>query len=172
MKDFYLSLQLPRPAPGPRVTEIDGSGAPPEQLFPCLNPQAHEALLLSGGDHPLSRHSFIGLDPFLVVSAYGKRVHLDSLPDGKRQTLFEDPFNLLRSLLTTCRQEPRADLPPFWSGGVGYLSYEMGRHLELLPSTTVDDLGLPECYFVFYRSILYYDHERSVYALFSLEFPD
>mgnify|MGYP001110652151 CR=1 FL=1 len=171
MKDSLLSLQLPKPAPGPRVTEIDGPGALPEQLFPCLNPQAHEALLLSGGDHPLSRHSFIGLDPFLVVRAYAKRVHLDSLPEGKRRTLFADPFDLLRSLLTTYRQEPRADLPPFWSGGVGYLSYEMGRHLERLPSTTVDDLGLPECYLVFYRSILSYDHERSVYALFTLEFP-
>ncbi len=47
----------------------------------------------------------------------------------------------------------------------------MGRHLERLPSTTVDDLGLPECYFVFYRSILSYDHERSAYTLFTLEFP-
>jgi len=171
LSDSLLSLQLPGPAQEPGVTEIDGSGALPEQLFPRLNPRAHEALLLSGGDHPLSRHSFIGLDPFLVVRAYGKRVHLDSLPEGKHQTLFTDPFDLLRSLLTTYRQEPRPGLPPFWSGGVGYLSYEMGRHLERLPSTTVDDLGLPECYFVFYRSILSYDHEQSVYTLFTLEFP-
>ena len=136
MKDSFLSLQLPRPATGPRVTEIDGPGAPPEQLFPCLDPQAHEALLLSGGDHPLSRHSFIGLDPFLVVSAYAKRIHLDSLPEGKRRTLFADPFDLLRGLLTACRKEPQPGLPPFWSGGIGYLSYEMGRHLERLPSTS------------------------------------
>jgi para-aminobenzoate synthetase component 1 len=151
---------------------MDGAGTPPERLFPRLGPQPHEALLLSGGEHPLSRHSFVGLDPFLVLRAYGKRVHLESLPEGKRQTLFTDPFDLLRHLLTTYRQEPRPNLPPFWSGGIGYLGYEMGRHLERLPSTAVDDLGLPECYFVFYRSILAYDHARSTYALFTLTFPD
>ncbi len=164
-KDTLLSLNLPGPAAGPRITELDGSGAPPERLFPCLRPRRHEALLLSGGPHPLSRHSFMGLDPFLVVRAYGKRIHLDSLPGRGRKTLFADPFDLLHALLATCRRDAMPGLPPFWSGGIGYLSYEMGRHLERLPSTTVDDLGLPEFYFVFYRSILSYDHARSTYTL-------
>ncbi len=171
MKDSLPFPHLPRPAPGFRATDIHGSDVLPEQLFPRLHPQPHEALLVSGGDHPLSRYSFAGLDPFLVMRAYGKRVHLDSLPAGERRTLFADPFDMLRILLTIYRREPRPNLPPFLSGGIGYLSYEMGRHLERLPSTTVDDLGLPECYFVFYRSVLAYDHARAVYTLFSLEFP-
>ncbi len=171
MKDAFPSPHLAGPATDVRCTDMDGSGFPPGPLFACLNPQPHETLLLSGGDHLLSRHSFFGLDPFLVMRASGKRVHLEILPDGEGETVFSDPFDVLRSILERYRQEPRPGLPPFWSGGVGYLSYEMGRHLERLPSTTVDDLGLPECYFVFYRSILSYDHTRDLYSLFTLEFP-
>jgi hypothetical protein len=52
LKDTLLSLKLPRAAAGPRVTEMDGSGAPPERLFPSLRPRRHEALLLSGGTIP------------------------------------------------------------------------------------------------------------------------
>jgi para-aminobenzoate synthetase component 1 len=147
---------------------VEGAGITPERLFPCLDPKPHEALLLSGGSHPLSRYSFIGLDPFLVLVAYGKRVHLDRLPGEKRFTLFADPFDALRSLLGTYRQAPGPGDPPFWSGGIGYLSYELGRHIERLPSATVDDLGLPECYFVFYRSILCCDPTRRNYTLFTL----
>lgn len=161
---------MPRPLSEPSVTEFRGYGIAPERLFPCLTPKPHEALLLSGGNHPLSRYSFIGLDPFLVVVAYGKRVHLDRLPEGKRLTLFADPFEVLRSLLRTYRQASAPECPPFRSGGIGYLSYELGRHIERLPSATVDDLGLPECYFVFYRSILCFDPARSTYTLFTLPF--
>jgi len=171
LSDLLRSARLPRPTSEFRVTEVAGSSPPPELLFPCLDPQPHEALLLSGGSHPLSRYSFIGLDPFLVAVAYGKRVHLDSLPGGQRHTLFADPFDILRDLLRTYRQEPRTDLPPLWSGGMGYFSYELGRHIERLPSTTADDLGLPEFYFVLYRSILSYDPVRSGYTLFTLPFP-
>jgi len=170
LNDLLRSVQLPKPESELRVTEVEDSGTPPERLFPCLDPQPHEALLLSGGSHPLSRHSFIGLDPFLVVVAYGKRVHLERLPEGGRHTLFADPFDILRELLGAYRQEPKKDLPPFWSGGMGYFSYELGRHIERLPSTTADDLGLPEFYFVLYRSILSFDHVRSRYTLFTLPF--
>ena len=166
-----LSISWPGAVSELSITEMDFPGIPPERLFPSLDPRPHEGLLLSGGTHPLSRFSFIGLDPFLVVTADDKRVHLDNLPEGKRRTLLADPFDLLQGLLRTCRQEPKPDLPPFWSGGIGYLSYELGRHLERLPCTAEDDLGLPEFYFAFYRSVLAYDHLRSVYTLFTLKFP-
>lgn len=141
---------------------------PPEDLFPLLEPACHEALLLSGGAHPLSRYSFVGLDPFLVVSARGRRVVLEPRPTGSSRTLTADPFEILRSILDACRRPPRPDLPPFWAGGIGYMSYEMGRHLERLPAAAVDDLQLPELYYAFYRAVLSFDHLQGVYALYLL----
>jgi para-aminobenzoate synthetase component 1 len=150
---------------------MDGFGIRPEVLFPALGPGPHEALLLSGGDHPLSRHSFIGLDPFLILRARGRNVLLESLPEGRIETRLADPFDILRGILATYRLEAGPGFPPFRTGGIGYLGYEMGRHIERLPCTAVDDLGLPECYFAFYRSVLAHDSIRSAYALFTLDLP-
>lgn len=171
MNDAFDSVLLPGPARGILASETDGLGIRPERLFPAVGPGPHEALLLSGGDHPLSRHSFIGLDPFLILRARDRNVLLESLPDGGRETLLADPFDVLRGILAACRLEPASGAPAFRSGGIGYLSYEMGRHVERLPCKALDDLGLPECYFVFYRSILAHDSDRSAYALFTLDLP-
>lgn len=49
--------------------------------------------------------------------------------------------------------------PHFIGGGVGYLAYELGRQLEVLPSSAVNDLGLPTAYFNIYNFAVCYDHQ-------------
>ena len=46
----------------------------------------------------------------------------------------------LRRSVSSERRAP----PPFQGGAVGYLAYELAHHLERLPRTAVDDLGLPD----------------------------
>jgi para-aminobenzoate synthetase component 1 len=48
------------------------------------------------------------------------------------------------------------DLP--FIGGVGYFGYPLRCFIEELPSTTHDDLKLPDCYFAFYDTIVAFDH--------------
>jgi len=43
---------------------------------------------------------------------------------------------------------------------IGYFGYELKNLLERLPSTTEDDLGLPDCWFGFYNEVLTFDHQR------------
>ncbi len=43
---------------------------------------------------------------------------------------------------------------------MGYLAYELGRHIEKLPGTAVDDLGLPELCFAFYDRVLAHDYRE------------
>jgi anthranilate/para-aminobenzoate synthase component I len=38
----------------------------------------------------------------------------------------------------------------FGGGWVGYFSYELGRYIETLPGTTIDDLGMPLIRLCFY----------------------
>jgi len=147
----------------------DLNGISPEALFPLLEPEPHEALLLSGGRHPLSRYSYLGLDPFLIMTAHGRQVSLETLPDRNLKTVSADPFDILRMLLQAYKQLPCQGFPPFWSGGIGYLGYEAGRLLERLPCTTEDDLKLPDLYFAFYRSLLCYNHSQKTYSLFRLD---
>ena len=166
------SFDLPRPYPEPHVLDMGRPKTLPEHLFPLLSPKPHEAMLLSGGTHPLSSYSYVGLDPFLVLTAYGSQVFLDHPPDCRVQERMADPFQVLQDLLRYYGREPVNGMPPFWSGCIGYLSYELGRHLERLPCTVDDDLGLPELYVVFYRAVLSYAHHDQTYTLFSLDFPE
>lgn len=151
------------------------SETPPERIFAALGPDLHTNLLLSGGSHPLSRFSFIGLDPFLVLTARDRRLSIERLPEGRCREFDGDPFECLRAVLDRFRfQRPpeTPEAPPLTAGGIGYLAYELGRHLEKLSATALDDLGLPEMYFAFYRVILSHDRTTNAYTLHGLEPAD
>ncbi|MEW6441760.1 MAG: aminodeoxychorismate synthase component I [bacterium] len=173
MTDPLSTLDLPARPEGVLELDCGPSRVPPEQLFPLLAGGPHAGLLLSGGCHPLSRFSFIGLDPFLVLTSRGRQIMLELPPEGRTGKVEGDPFEILRSVLDLCRlrEAPAPGAPPFRAGGIGYLSYELGRHIERLPATTLDDLELPELYFAFYRTILCHDRESSSYKLFCLQQP-
>ena len=51
-------------------------------------------------------------------------------------------------------------LPRFQGGAVGYLAYDMVRHMERLPRTTHDDLGLPDAVFMLSDTLLVFDNLR------------
>ena len=170
MAPLQLFPDLPVPRHDVPATELGPLPHAPETLFSLLDRRPHESLLLSGGDHPLSRHSFIGLDPFLVVTSHGANASLFSLPEGTRQDLRIDPFDLLHRLLAIHPTEPTLksprEGPPFRGGGIGYLGYELGRFIERLPGSAPNDLGIPDLYFVFYRSMLSYSHRDKAYRLY------
>lgn len=155
-----------------RRLDLGDSATPPERFFPALGRNPHTNLLLSGGDHPLSRFSFIGLDPFLVLTAKGRNLSVERLPDGRRREFDGDPFECLRAVLDRFklqRLRQGSDDPPFMAGGIGYLAYELGRHLEKIPASALDDLDLPEMYFAFYRALLCHDRTTNNYTLYWLD---
>lgn len=63
---------------------------------------------------------------------------------------------------------------PFGGGAVGYLAYDLGRFIERLPCTTLDDIGLPDLYMAFYDTALVYDlnEERAWVVAADLGLPE
>jgi len=59
----------------------------------------------------------------------------------------------------------------FCGGWIGYLSYELGRYIERLPETTIDDLRMPLIRLCFYDRLIAYDHKERAFWLISLEMP-
>ncbi|MGC3976022.1 MAG: hypothetical protein QM771_16795 [Nitrospira sp.] len=54
---------------------------------------------------------------------------------------------------------PQPDgLPPFFGGAVGYLSYDLVRSFESLPTLASDDLGLPDLHMAFFDAVVAVDH--------------
>ncbi len=92
------------------------------------------------------------------------------------QTGQEEPFVQLQNALTKYRLEKNltCDLPKgmFCAGWVGYFSYELGRYIERLPETTIDDLGMPLIRLCFYDRVIAYDHLEGEFWLIALEVPN
>jgi para-aminobenzoate synthetase component 1 len=71
------------------------------------------------------------------------------------------------------RNDEGCDLPKgiFCGGWVGYFSYELGRYIEKLPETTIDDLQMPLIRLCFYDRLIAYDHIEGTFWLIALQFP-
>jgi anthranilate synthase component 1 len=98
---------------------------------------------VEGGER-LARYSFIGTEPSLVLRTGGDNP--------------VDPLLLVEREFSRFQPVPIAGLPRFDGGMVGYLSYEVARHFEKLPSPAHDHLGLPESMLMLADTLLVFDH--------------
>jgi len=98
---------------------------------------------VEGGEH-IARYSFIGTEPSLILKA--------------RDENTIDPLLLIEKEFSQFRLAPITGLPRFHGGMVGYLSYEIARYFERLPSPDLDPLGLPEFTLMLADTLLVFDH--------------
>jgi para-aminobenzoate synthetase component I len=118
----------------------------------------------------LGRYSLMGSRPFLRLSSRGDLINI--IEGDSDITVKGDPLNILGRYLETYQLVNPDDRVPCASGAAGYLSYDIGRSIERLPSTAVDDINLPECYFCFYDIMLVFDHQVNKKFLVSTGFPE
>ncbi len=138
----------------------------PFRLYLQLTGGSHDSFLLeSGGDNPqLAHYSFIGCNPYQVFSARGS-VHEIKRGQAKVQGT-GDPFTTFTELLASSGYEPMPHLPPFFGGAVGFLSYDMIRQFEQLPELAVDDLQVPDMFFLFVDLVAAIDHGAKMLHMF------
>jgi anthranilate synthase component 1 len=102
-----------------------------------------------------SRWSFVGVHcASTLTERDGQALWLgEGLP-----TTSTDPLEALREADLLIRSPHGEGLPPFTGGLVGYLSYDVVRRLERLPSTTPDVLGMPELTMLLATDLAVLDH--------------
>jgi anthranilate synthase component 1 len=132
----------------------------------------HHAFLLESveGGERWGRYSFVGLDPFLVMTSREGMVSWEGTPPPAAEAALAEgrtPLEVFRQVLESYRTPALAGLPPLHTGAVGYLGYDVVRYLERLPQTTVDEVGVPELMLMFPRSLLVFDHLRQRIAVVS-----
>lgn len=143
----------------------------PLDAFELLRDKPFSFFLDSGMDpHKLGRYSFIGSDPFLVLSTRGSESALSR--GAEKSYLSDNPFDILNHWLEVYHLDSAASPVPFVGGAVGYFSYDLGHFIERLPSRAVDDLKLPECYFGFYDLVLAFDNLQGKVYVISTGFPE
>jgi len=87
----------------------------------------------------------------------------------------KQPFGKLHGALNKYKLQATNEnnLPTgiFHCGWVGYFSYELGRYIERLPETTIDDIKMPLIWLCFYDRVICYDHIEKDFWLIALELP-
>jgi len=161
---------MPKAARYPLIEEIHPQ-LEPIQAFQLFKDNRFSFFLDSGMDPDrLGRYSFMGADPFLVVSSRGSRI--TTARGGEKTALSGNPFDVLDHFLKVYRLEADKPPVPFIGGAVGYLSYDLCHFIERLPASAVDDLQLPECYFGFYDLVLAFDNLKGKAYIISSGFPE
>lgn len=126
------------------------------ELYSIFKDDEYSFFLDSGMDHEkLGEFSFIGSNPFLVFKS--KDENIEIIRDGKVESLKGDPFKKIQEILSKYKMDYETDIP-FVGGAVGYLSYDLCHHIENLPRTAIDDVGIPDMYFGLYDGVVCIDH--------------
>jgi len=108
----------------------------------------------------IGRYSFLGCNPILIFRSRGNEVRLTR--SGKTETLrAANPLHILQGLLKGYKPVPDETLPPFVGGAVGYIGYDYVRFLEKLPELKLDELNLPDLYFMLVDSLVIFDRLTS-----------
>ena len=142
----------------------------PDKVFASLSDEPYSAFL----DSAISQsgpglYSYIAFRPNMVIRSRGR--HIDLIKSGQTIRTMGDPFEALQDALNAHRIRRPAGHQGMIGGFIGYLSYELGGHIERLPLTRKDDLRIPEMYFAFYDTIFSYNHLSAQWQVTSFS-PD
>ena len=143
----------------PVYKEIVADLLTPVSAFLKIAEHADYAFLLEsveGGEH-VGRYSFLGKDPFLILTSNGDRTTLER---AGVKTESDRPFiETLRRLMADFRSPFVPDLPRFTGGAVGYLGYGAASWFEPVLGDLGDGAdGADQAGFMLFDTVLAFDH--------------
>jgi anthranilate synthase component 1 len=109
------------------------------------------------------RYSIIGLEPDLIWRTHGKKAEINRRARADAESFTpcaEPPLTALRGLLAESRIEVPEGLPPMAAGVFGYLSYDMVRLMEELPSSLPDPIGIPDATLIRPTVVVVFDNVK------------
>ncbi len=109
----------------------------PLALFAKVRANSEHVFLFESmeGGEKWGRYSFIGFDPLLTFESAGERCRIEypGMPGLAAEEKCGNPLVMLRELMRSFSVAEPENLPRFYGGAVGYLGYDMVRHMERLP---------------------------------------
>jgi anthranilate synthase component I len=121
------------------------------------------------GGEKWGRYSFLGTSARTHLLVF--RRHVEVRQNGRRQTILHngDPLAVLRSFMAGFRPADVRQLPRFWGGMVGYLTYEMVSFFEAIPNRLPEDQ--PLAYFIIPDELLIIDNVKNTLICVAIAFP-
>src|SRR5262249_1936499 len=106
----------------------------------------------------MGRYTFLGTSPYMTIEARGGQIVLRR---GRSEEQREGKIlEILKEHLRRHRPAAIRGLPPFTSGAVGYLAYDVVRELEPVGNKARADLAFPDAQLMFFDRVLVFDHVR------------
>ncbi|WP_322922547.1 anthranilate synthase component I [Paenibacillus campi] len=150
----------------PIVKRLLGDMETPIRIFQRYAQRRHAFLLESvEGGSKWARYSFIGSDPFLLIS--GKHGNIEVDMNGEVSELSGKPIEQLKALLRRYRSPKVDGLPPFTGGAIGFFGYDLLQYYEKLPAHRIDDMNMDDIRFMFCDQIIVFDHVKQHILLVS-----
>jgi len=117
-----------------------------------------DAFLLESVEHgeKWGRYSFLGVNPRMILRSKGDEVEI--LGPGNERRCESDPLKVLKDICGRFKAASVDGVPGFFGGAIGYIGYDVVRHIERLPSKADDDLGLDDIYLIFTDTLLVFDN--------------
>lgn len=136
------------------------------------NSSSHSFLLESveGGEN-LARYSFLGANPQMIASGDSDKTQV--VENGKTKISDVSLFQFLRRHFQKKRLIFDRNNPSFTGGAIGYLGFAAAQWFE--PSLKTEKSAgqnLPDSMFMFFRTIVAFDHARQLIKIISLVFTD
>ncbi len=117
-----------------------------------------DAFLLESveGGEKWGRYSFLGTSPRLIIRNKGKVTEI--IENDKRKVREGNPVDALKDIMSGYKAAPVDGMPRFYGGAIGYMGYEIIRHIERLPDTAPKDLDLYDLFFILTDTLLVFDN--------------
>lgn len=153
----------------PLFININGDELTPVNIFYKLKGKYKFLLESALTDKGGGRYSFMGSNPYMLLSSRGENVTITKENETKEHK--GKILNYAQGHLLKDYEKSDLDLP-FIGGAIGYIGYDVIRQYEKLPDNNPDELNLPEANLLFYRDFICFDHFKNTLLLIHNVFPE
>lgn len=156
----------------PVCAEILADAETPVSLLAKFYSENKSFFLLESveGGERWARYSFLGLSARARVEVFRENVEITENSGKKIIPHNGDPLYVLRDLMKNYRAPEIAELPRFWGGLVGYLTYEMVSFFEKIPNRL--PVEKPMASFIIPDSLMIFDNVKHTITCVAIAFTE
>ena len=144
----------------PVCVEILADTKTPVSLLKNIYKKKGSAFLFESveGGERWGRYSFLGVSARTHIRIFTQFVEVRENSSTKQIAHHGDPLSVLKKLMNEYRPAQMPELPRFWGGMVGYLTYEMVSFFESIPNLLPENK--PLAHFIIPDELIVFDNIR------------
>ncbi len=130
----------------------------PIKLLNKISDQGAYSFILESGK--IGDYTYLGGNPLHIIKEInGKTLKVNR--DKTTEEFYGDPLKILLKILSIYSVPKIKELPEFYGGAVGFISYDMVKYFENIPNLSNDDLLISDLYFILIDKLWIYDHKKN-----------